>query len=93
MRVRPHVDARPDVEIGRAHLVQEDEGTDAAALRGRNGAAHGKAAQVAGARHHDGFDLVFASLGQGGHVGVLRIGEAKAICEAKAILRLDGRGK
>ena len=54
MRVGPHVDARAGRELGRSHLVEENERTDAVALSRRQHAANFKSANVAGTRHDDG---------------------------------------
>ncbi|KAG1256364.1 hypothetical protein G6F65_016343 [Rhizopus arrhizus] len=64
VRVRAHVDARAGIEFHRTHVVKEHARPDGSALRRRDRTADGKAAQVAGARHHDGFNLVFACIGQ-----------------------------
>ena len=49
--MRAHVDTRADQELGRPHLIEEDERSDhLLAGRGQR-AAHGEAAEVAGARH------------------------------------------
>ncbi|MNI58333.1 hypothetical protein D3C73_1134420 [compost metagenome] len=84
MRMRPHVNAGAHIKIGGAHVVQEHERPDRAALRRRNGASDGEAAQVAGARHDDGFDLAFACFGQGGHGVELRMNWPTAIVKKKA---------
>ncbi|MNU07258.1 hypothetical protein D3C72_2527610 [compost metagenome] len=62
MRVRPDIDARACIEFHRTHVVKENERPHRAALRRRDGATHRKTAQIAGARHHDGFNLVFACI-------------------------------
>ena len=51
VRMRPHVDAVADQELGRPHLVEEDEGPDHLLLRRGQRAAHLEAAEIAGARH------------------------------------------
>ena len=51
MRMRAHVEPLAAAELDRAHLVEKDEGSDHAALRRGQGAAHLKAAEVARARH------------------------------------------
>ena len=58
VRVRAHVDAVADQELGRAHLVEEDEGPDHLLLRGGQRAAHLEAAEVAGTRHDHVLDGV-----------------------------------
>ena len=50
VRMRAHVDAGADEKLGGPHLVEEDEGADHLAPRRRQRAAHGKAAEIAGAR-------------------------------------------
>ena len=57
VRMRPHVEPLARRQRHRPHLVEEDEGTDAALLRCRQRAAHGKAvAEVAGAGNEHGFE-------------------------------------
>ena len=58
VRVRAHVDAVADQELGRPHLVEEDEGPDHLLLGRGQRAAHLEAAEVAGARHDDVLDGV-----------------------------------
>ena len=58
VRVRAHVDALADQELGRPHLVEEDEGPDHLLLRGRQGAPHLETAEIAGTRHDDVLDGV-----------------------------------
>jgi len=56
--MRPHVDALPGQEFGRAHLVEEDERPHhLPRLRGQR-AAHLEAAQIARARHDHGLDRI-----------------------------------
>src|SRR4051794_3105380 len=50
VRMRPHVHARSEQELGRPHLVEEDEGPDHLSLVGGQRAPHLEAAEVAGAR-------------------------------------------
>ena len=56
MRVRADVDPLPRHELGRPHLVEEDERPDHAPAGGRQGAAHLESAEVAGAGDDDGLD-------------------------------------
>ena len=58
MRVRAHVDAVAGAELGRAHVVEEDERPDHAALRRGQGASHRESPDVAGARHDHAFERV-----------------------------------
>ena len=58
MRVRADVDALADDEVGRAHLVPEDEGADHLPPRRGQGAADLEPAEVAGAGDDDGLDGV-----------------------------------
>ena len=58
MGVRAHVDAAADQELGRPHLVEEDEGPDHLLLGRGQGPAHLEAAEIAGARHDDVLDGV-----------------------------------
>ena len=58
MRMRPHVEALAQDELGRPHLVPEDEGTHHLPPRRGQGPAHLEPAQVAGARHDHGLDQV-----------------------------------
>ncbi len=51
VRMRRHVEPVADGEIGRPHLVPEDEGADHAPAHSRQGTAHGKAADVRHPRH------------------------------------------
>ena len=68
MRMRAHVDALAEEELGRPHLVEEDERPDHLPLRRRQRAAHLEAAEIAGARHDHGLDRI-----AGGAVARLRI--------------------
>ena len=56
VRVRAHVDAGADQELGRSHLVEEDEGADHLPAHRGQRTAHREAAEVAGARHDDLLD-------------------------------------
>ena len=58
MRMRPHVDALAGAEFRRAHVVEEDERPDHAALRRGQRAADREAAEVAGARDDHALDRV-----------------------------------
>ncbi len=58
MRMRAHVDAAADQELGRSHLVEEDEGAHHLLLGRGQGTAHLETAEVAGARHDDVLDGV-----------------------------------
>ena len=62
MGMRPHIHAGPEQELGRPHLVEEDEGADHLPLRRGQRAAHLEAAEVAGPRHDDGLDGVAGEL-------------------------------
>ena len=53
MGMRPHVHALPRDELRGAHLVEEDERPDHLPPAVRQGAAHGKAAEIAHPRHND----------------------------------------
>src|SRR5258705_551225 len=74
MRVRAHVDALAGAEFRRSHMVEEDEGTDHAALRRGQRAADRKAADVAGARHDHALDGIAG--GRVARTGVLAGKEA-----------------
>ena len=70
MRMRAHVDALAEEELGRAHLVPEDERADhLAAGRGQR-AADLEAAEVAGAGHDHGLDRIAGEAVAG--LGILR---------------------
>ena len=56
VRMRAHVDALIGQELGRPHLVEEDERADHLPLGGRQGSAHRHLAEVHRARHDQGFD-------------------------------------
>jgi hypothetical protein len=56
MRVRTHIHAARGQELGRAHLVEEDEGADHLPLRRGQRAAHLEPAQIAGTRDDHGVD-------------------------------------
>ena len=62
VRMRAHVDAGADEKLGRPHLVEEDEGADHLPPRRRQRTAHGKAAEIAGARHDDLLDGVAGAM-------------------------------
>ena len=62
MRMRAHVDAVADEELGRAHLVEEDEGPDHLPPGRRQRAAHREAAEIAGARHDDLLDGIASAM-------------------------------
>ena len=62
MRMGPHVHAGSEQELGRPHLVEEDEGADHLPLRRRQRPAHLEAAKVAGAGHDHGLDGVTGQL-------------------------------
>jgi hypothetical protein len=49
--MRSHVDTRADQELGRTHLIKEDERSDHLLARRGQRAAYGEPAEVAGARH------------------------------------------
>ena len=49
--MRAHVDTGADQELGRAHLIEEDERSDHLLARCGQRAAHLEAAEVAGTRH------------------------------------------
>ena len=66
--VRAHVDAVADQELGRPHLVEEDEGPDHLLLRRGQRAAHLEAAEIAGARHDHVLDGVAGELVAGNGV-------------------------
>ncbi|MCY1297844.1 hypothetical protein D9M70_472970 [compost metagenome] len=72
MRMRAHVDRLAGAQQRRAHAVEEDEGTDQAPLRRRQGAANLQPADIAGARNDQMFDGV-----TGGFVAGERIGAWK----------------
>ncbi|MNQ99766.1 hypothetical protein D3C85_1155160 [compost metagenome] len=92
MRVRTHVYAGTRIELDWPHVVKKDKRSDGSALRGRDGAPDGKAAQVAGARHHNGFNLAFAGFGQGRHGGVLRMNRPKAILRPRGLHKVEPGG-
>ena len=56
--MRAHIDALADQELGRPHLVEEDEGPDHLLLRRRQRAAHLEAAEITRARYDDMLDGV-----------------------------------
>ena len=56
--MRAHVDAAADQELGRTHLVEEDEGPDHLLLGRGQGAAHLEAAEIARAGHDHVLDGV-----------------------------------
>ena len=58
MRVRPDIDALTGQHLGRARLVEEDEGPDHLPLRRRQRTANLEAAEVAGPRDDEGLDRV-----------------------------------
>ena len=58
--MRPNVDALPGQEFRRTRLVEEDERPDHLPLRRGQGAPHLEVAEVARARHDQGFDRVGA---------------------------------
>ena len=59
MRMRPHVEAVPAPELGRAEMVEEHERPDGAARAVRQRPAHRKAlAQIDAARHDHGFQRI-----------------------------------
>ena len=58
MGVRAHVHALAEKELGRAHLVPEDERPNHLAPRGGQRAAHLEAAEIAGAGHDHRLDGV-----------------------------------
>jgi len=58
MRMRPHIHAGPEQEFGRTHLVEKNERPNHLSLPGRERPPHGKAAEVACARHSDHVDCV-----------------------------------
>src|SRR3954465_9002898 len=58
VRMRPHVHASAEQELGRAHLVEEDKRPDHLAPLGRERATHLEAAEVAGTRHAHRLDGV-----------------------------------
>src|SRR5262249_39989216 len=86
-----HVDALAGVKLGRAHVIEEDERTDDAALRGGQRPAHREAAEVAGARDDHPLDRV-ARVGVAGE-GVLAGKEAHGqtlLCDRGAGLTVRG---
>jgi hypothetical protein len=58
MRMRPHVETMPALELRRAEVVEEDERPDGAAAHMRQRAPHGKSVQVDAARDDDHFQCV-----------------------------------
>src|SRR5207237_6674831 len=60
VRMRTHVDALIGQKLGRAHLVEEDEGSDHLALERRQGAANLHLPKVDGPRYDQRFDCVNA---------------------------------
>ena len=66
MRVRTHVNALIGQELGRAHLVEEDEGADHLALGGGQRTAHRHLAQIDRARDDQGLNGIDAR-GIAGH--------------------------
>ena len=62
MGMGPHVHAGSEQELGRPHLVEEDEGADHLPLRRGQRPAHLEAAEVAGAGHDHGLDGVAGEL-------------------------------
>ena len=76
--VGPHVDAVAELELGRAHLVEEDEGPDhLLGCRGQR-APHLEGADVAGARHDHVLDGIAGAFVSGN--GVLAGLPAHAAC-------------
>ena len=68
MRMRAHVEHLAGAQDGRAHLVEEDERANHAALRRRQRAAHFEAAYVLGGGEDHGFDQVRGGAVAGGWV-------------------------
>src|SRR5262249_19307036 len=60
VRMRSHVDPSAGGELGRAHVIEEDEGPDEASRRVREGAAHGETAEVFGAAGDGEIDAAVA---------------------------------
>ncbi|MND28824.1 hypothetical protein D3C80_193180 [compost metagenome] len=58
MRMRLDVQRLTSLQDRRSHAVKKDEGADETTLPGRQGAAHRKAANIAGARNDEVFDGV-----------------------------------
>src|SRR4051812_41609295 len=58
MRVRSHIHPGAEQELGRPHLVEEDEGADHLPLGGRERPPYRKAAEVAGPGHDHGLDQI-----------------------------------
>ena len=58
MRVRADVDALPEQELGRTHLVEEDEGADHLAPDRGQGAPHREAAEIMRARDDHLFECL-----------------------------------
>ena len=58
MGVRAHVEFLAHQDLGRAGLIEEDEGADRPALDRRQNAANGEAAEILRLRNDDGFDQV-----------------------------------
>lgn len=56
-----HIDAAAGQEFGRSHLIEEDEGADHLPFGDGQGAADLDPAQVAAARHDEGFDGIQAA--------------------------------
>ena len=82
MRMRAHVDALAEEELGRAHLVPEDERADHLALGRGQGAADLEAAEVAGAGHDHGLDRIAGEAVAG--LGILRGLPAHVSCPGRA---------
>ena len=53
VRMGPHVDALARRQLGRSHLIEKDERSDATPLQRRQHAAHFEPADIAGTRHDD----------------------------------------
>ena len=53
MRMGPHVDAPARRELGRSHLIEKDERSDATPFQRRQHAAHFESADIARTRHDD----------------------------------------
>lgn len=67
MGMGPHVDTATGEELGRPHLIEEDEGADHLAVRRGEGAPDLEPAQIAGPGNNQGFDgfqaLIVGALG------------------------------
>src|SRR5262249_10505408 len=77
-------------EFGGAHVIEEDERPDHAALRGGQGAPHEEAAEVAGARHDHALDRVAAVGVAGDRVLAGKEAHGAASCDPVSLISDPG---